>query len=101
MPMKFRKSLWIKRGDFVLVEPIAEGGRVKAEIVRVLTVNHIKEYNRMGVWPPKFHNKKDHDDEDKDDANGTGNLGNLNRRITKANENLEEICSASDSDSTN
>lgn len=37
MPVKFRKNIWIKRGDFVLVEPIQEGDKVKAEIVKILT----------------------------------------------------------------
>lgn len=37
MPMKYRKNVWIKRGDYVLVEPIEEGEKVKAEIVRILT----------------------------------------------------------------
>lgn len=37
MPVKFRRHIWIKRGDFVLVEPIAEGDKVKAEIVKILT----------------------------------------------------------------
>ncbi|KAH8241138.1 hypothetical protein KR032_005498, partial [Drosophila birchii] len=25
MPNKFRKSMWVKRGDFLLIEPIEEG----------------------------------------------------------------------------
>ena len=29
MPTKFRKSVWIKRGDFVIVEPIEEGDKVQ------------------------------------------------------------------------
>lgn len=37
MPMKFRRNIWVKRGDFVVVEPIAEGDKVKAEIVKILT----------------------------------------------------------------
>lgn len=37
MPVKFRRNIWIKRGDFVLVEPISEGDKVKAEIVKILT----------------------------------------------------------------
>lgn len=37
MPTKYRKNIWIKRGDFVLVEPIAEGDKVKGEIVKILT----------------------------------------------------------------
>ena len=37
MPVKFRRNIWVKRGDFVLVEPIPEGQKVKAEIVKILT----------------------------------------------------------------
>lgn len=37
MPMKFRRNIWVKRGNFVLVEPIPEGNKVKAEIVKILT----------------------------------------------------------------
>ncbi|PNF17145.1 hypothetical protein B7P43_G09064, partial [Cryptotermes secundus] len=31
VPTKFRRNVWIKRGDFVLVEPLAEGDKVRAE----------------------------------------------------------------------
>lgn len=40
MPTKFRKNVWIKRGDFVLVSPIEEGDKVKAEIVQVSLIEH-------------------------------------------------------------
>ena len=42
MPTKFRKNVWIKRGDFVVVEPIIEGDKVKAEIVQILYKEQIK-----------------------------------------------------------
>ena len=29
MPKKFRKNIWVKRGDFVLITPIDEGDKVK------------------------------------------------------------------------
>ncbi|XP_037897560.1 probable RNA-binding protein EIF1AD [Glossina fuscipes] len=35
---------FFKRGDFILVEPIEEGDKVKADICKILTVEHIKEY---------------------------------------------------------
>lgn len=76
MPVKFRKNIWIKRGDFVLVEPIPEGDKVKAEIVKILTrvciiVNiflyecnflkikliyqeHKKWYRVQNCWPQEF-----------------------------------------------
>lgn len=66
MPTKFRKNLWIKRGDFVLVEPIEEGDKVKAEIIRVLTSEHIKYFKKDGVWPVAFNNKNSNN-EDNDD----------------------------------
>ena len=40
MPTKFRKNVWIKRGDFVMVQPIDEGDKVKAEIVHILMDKH-------------------------------------------------------------
>merc|ERR1711874_203717 len=42
MPTKFRKNVWIKRGDFVLVSPIEEGDKVKAEIITILYKEQIK-----------------------------------------------------------
>lgn len=37
MPGKFRRNIWVKRGNYVIVEPIPEGDKVKAEIVKILT----------------------------------------------------------------
>lgn len=28
MPCKFRKTVWIKKGDYIIVEPIEEGNKV-------------------------------------------------------------------------
>lgn len=66
MPTKFRRNLWVKRGDFVLVEAIEEGDKVKAEIVRVLTPEHVKEYTKANLWPKKFTRKRDHEEENSD-----------------------------------
>lgn len=54
MPTKFRKSVWIKRGDFVVVEPIAEGVKVKAEIVHILYSMQIKSLKEQDMWPTGF-----------------------------------------------
>uniref|UniRef100_A0A1B0BQN7 Probable RNA-binding protein EIF1AD n=1 Tax=Glossina palpalis gambiensis TaxID=67801 RepID=A0A1B0BQN7_9MUSC len=32
MPAKFRKNVWVKRGNFIPVEPIEEGDKFKADI---------------------------------------------------------------------
>lgn len=50
MPVKFRKTIWTKRGDFVIVEPIEEGNKVKAEIVQVLNKDIIKYIKSEGMW---------------------------------------------------
>lgn len=76
MPTKYRKNVWIKRGSFVLVETIEEGDRVKAEIVRILTKEHQKEFSKEGVWPKKFTNKRELDEQI---SNEDGFHRNLNR----------------------
>ncbi|KAG5319886.1 EIF1A protein, partial [Acromyrmex charruanus] len=45
MPTKFRQNIWVKRGDYIVIEPIVEGKKVKGEIVKILTKN---------CWPPEF-----------------------------------------------
>ena len=53
MPTKFRKNVWIKRGDFCIVEPIEEGDKVKAEIVRILYKDQIRFIKSENSWPFK------------------------------------------------
>lgn len=54
MPTKFRKNIWIKRGDFLIVDPIKEGDKVKAEINSILYKEHIKQLRNEGLWPASF-----------------------------------------------
>lgn len=79
MPGKFRRNVWVKRGDFVLLEAIDEGDKVKAEIVRVLTPEHIKEYTKANIWPKKFTRKRDHPEET-NDSEDEEEFQNPNRR---------------------
>ena len=51
MPTKFRKNVWIKRGDYVLVQPIEEGDKVKAEIVQILMEKHHVKYIKQVIIP--------------------------------------------------
>uniref|UniRef100_A0A0B7ANH4 RNA-binding protein EIF1AD n=1 Tax=Arion vulgaris TaxID=1028688 RepID=A0A0B7ANH4_9EUPU len=57
MPTKFRKHVWIKRGDYILVDPIEEGGKVKAEISHILFKEQIKHIQEHGKWPEAFTDK--------------------------------------------
>ncbi|XP_041093991.1 probable RNA-binding protein EIF1AD [Polyodon spathula] len=54
MPTKFRKNIWIKRGDFLVVDPIEEGEKVKAEISVILHKDYIRYLQKAGVWSEKF-----------------------------------------------
>lgn len=101
MPTKFRKNVWVKRGDFVIAEPIDEGDKVKAEIVRILTAQHIKEFKKMSIWPEKFtskDNRAPHQSApDKNDSDNDSDLFvNTNRAHHAVDGNSEE---SSDSDS--
>jgi len=54
MPTKFRKNVWIKRGDFVIVSPIEEGDKVKAEITTILYKHQIRHIKSENLWPKGF-----------------------------------------------
>nr|SVE91544.1 EOG090X0KPP [Daphnia sinensis] len=54
MPTKFRKNVWIKRGDYVLIQPIQEGEKVKAEIFAILYDSQIKYIQSQEKWPKEF-----------------------------------------------
>ncbi|KAM6923799.1 putative RNA-binding protein EIF1AD [Xenentodon cancila] len=54
MPTKFRKNIWIKRGDYVIVDPIEEGDKVKAEISFILYKDHIQYLQQQKLWPEGF-----------------------------------------------
>ncbi|XP_046687479.1 probable RNA-binding protein EIF1AD isoform X3 [Homalodisca vitripennis] len=58
MPSKFRKNVWVKRGDFVLVERIPEGDKVKAEIITVLSKQHIRFFKDRNCWPDRFNEEE-------------------------------------------
>lgn len=54
MPTKYRKNVWIKRGDFVVVTSISEGDKVKGEISTILYKEQIKYIRAQGGWPAEF-----------------------------------------------
>ncbi|XP_016925061.2 probable RNA-binding protein EIF1AD [Drosophila suzukii] len=94
MPNKFRKSMWVKRGDFLLIEPIEEGDKVKAEICKILTPEHVKEYTKAGVWPDKFTKKpaqKESSNQNEDDSDFEDDLlPNTNRPVNQESSDEEE-----------
>jgi len=65
MPVKFRKNVWIKRGDFVIVTHIEEGDKVKAEIATILYKDQIRFIKSENQWPEGFENQDIENDLDK------------------------------------
>ncbi|KAH9417277.1 putative RNA-binding protein eif1ad [Dermatophagoides pteronyssinus] len=63
MPTKFRRSVWIKRGDFLIVTPIEEGNKVRAEIHSILLKDHIRYLKQQNKWPKEFTDAKADNDE--------------------------------------
>ena len=61
--MNLRKNVWIKRGDFVVVKPIEEGDKVKAEILTILYKEQIKYIKAENQWPEGFESKIDDQEE--------------------------------------
>lgn len=59
MPAKFRRNVWVKRNDYVVIEPIAEGDKVRGEIVHVLTKDDMKLMKQKGWGGGK---KEENDD---------------------------------------
>lgn len=96
MPTKFRKNVWIKRGDFVLVEPIEEGDKVKAEICRILTPEHQKEFEKAFVWPKKFTKKREHNSSPV--MSGSDDEDDLPPNPNRKNDNYTADTSSSESD---
>ncbi|CAJ2514186.1 Uu.00g023050.m01.CDS01 [Anthostomella pinea] len=62
---RFRNTIWIKRGGYVLVDliPVKEQtGRVEGEIVNV--VREEKEWRKHNYWPKEFVKSTYEDDDD-------------------------------------
>jgi len=106
MPTKFRKNVWIKRGDYLYISPISEGDKVKGEITTVLYKDQIKFIKKEGAWPAQFDNQdqppadqlaKDNfeesceaDNESEGSDNDDDLFQNTNRRVYETSESDEE-----------
>lgn len=58
MPLRFRKSVYVLRGTFVIIEMITDRYKVKAEIARVLLPEHVRQFREDGIWPAKFEDEQ-------------------------------------------
>eukprot|EP00040_Diaphanoeca_grandis_P016630 m.86103 g.86103 ORF g.86103 m.86103 type:complete len:279 (+) comp25927_c1_seq3:384-1220(+) len=54
MPQRFRRNVWMKRGDYIIIEPIEEGDKVQAELTCVLLKDQIRYLKQISKWPAEF-----------------------------------------------
>ncbi|KAI7872596.1 hypothetical protein BDF14DRAFT_1755064 [Spinellus fusiger] len=66
LPPKFRNTIWVKRGHYVIVDPMAgtTSDKVGGEIIQVLFPQHIKWLKQAGKWPDHFDRKEEQSEEE-------------------------------------
>lgn len=96
LPQKFRKTIWLKRKDFVVCIPIFEGHKVKYEITKILQPHHLKDLKISEKFPSVFeHGQGDgNDDNDSDDSLPE----NTNRRLVEIESSDDSSSEDSDSE---
>ncbi|KAJ0346782.1 hypothetical protein KNSL1_007058 [Colletotrichum chrysophilum] len=68
LAQRFRNTIWIKRGGYVLAERYDEAdGRVMGEIINV--VRDEKAWRKQPYWPKEFAKTRYEDEEDESDSN--------------------------------
>ncbi|CAB4389625.1 unnamed protein product [Rhizophagus irregularis] len=88
LPPKFRNLIWVKRGSYVIINPINETERVNkigGEIEHVLFPEHVKNFKSEGIWPQEFEiqdddNNKIVDSRNENTTNSDDLFVNTNRR---------------------
>jgi probable RNA-binding protein EIF1AD len=63
MPKKFRQLVWLRKGDCIVIDPIAEGKKVLGEIICVLPLKSVMTLIENGHWPPISNETKSTDPE--------------------------------------
>eukprot|EP00124_Ichthyophonus_hoferi_P003239 Ihof_evm1s270 gene=Ihof_evmTU1s270 len=63
MPAKFQKRVWIKKGDYVIIEYVKEITKVQADIVHILYTDQIKHLKKRGLWPQEWADEKVNEEE--------------------------------------
>ncbi|GJC78508.1 S1-like domain-containing protein [Colletotrichum liriopes] len=68
LAQRFRNTIWIKRGGYVLAERYDEpDGRVMGEIINV--VRDEKAWRKQSYWPKEFAKTNTYDDSEESDSN--------------------------------
>ncbi|KAI9088326.1 hypothetical protein DFS34DRAFT_402848 [Phlyctochytrium arcticum] len=58
LPKKFQKVIWVKRGNFVIIDRFdLTATKIEGEIAQVLFTDHIKYLRSLNIWPTEFDDK--------------------------------------------
>ncbi|KAG8238300.1 hypothetical protein J437_LFUL017786 [Ladona fulva] len=102
MPRKFRKSVWVRRGDVIIIEWIPEGEKVKAEIVSVIMRKMVRSLRLSGelMWPPEFDHPDFGDVEEPKGESEPGEVDDLPANTNRRPVHIEVASSSSSSSSS-
>ncbi|QQP38793.1 putative RNA-binding protein EIF1AD [Caligus rogercresseyi] len=80
--------------DYVLIEKIPEGGKVKAEIVHIPLKDQIKYIRDQGLWPKAFEEEEEkispeEEEENSDEEDDDDLFKNTNRRVIEYSSSSE------------
>ncbi|KAI9836373.1 MAG: hypothetical protein M1819_001402 [Sarea resinae] len=78
LPSRFRSTVWIKRGGYVVVDLTAQEGRenkIGGEVVNV--VRGEREWRKMGYWPGEFGKRNDYYGEESDEEEEQSRVGKM------------------------
>ncbi|RIA98976.1 hypothetical protein C1645_731185 [Glomus cerebriforme] len=101
LPPKFRNLIWVKRGSYVIINPISEterANKIGGEIEHVLFPEHVKHLKSEGIWPQEFEIHEENDKiiklRNEDTSNSDDLFVNTNRHgidyDTSSSENDDE-----------
>eukprot|EP01134_Creolimax_fragrantissima_P000488 CFRG0488T1 len=54
LPSKFQHTIWIKKGDHVIIEWVEAVTKVQADIMHILYPEQIKFLKKRNMWPSQF-----------------------------------------------
>lgn len=98
MPTRYRRNVWIKRGDYVVIEKIEEGVKVQGEIARILYKDHVEQLKKDGIWPEAF-TEKSEETKEKSDSQDEDSDGDLFVNTNRRQPVVEQSDSSSEEDS--
>ncbi|XP_022146732.1 probable RNA-binding protein EIF1AD [Momordica charantia] len=116
-PAKFQKSMWIKRGSFVVVDEsgkknaLESGSKVACIVSRVLYFEQVRELQKWPEWPEVFKNaivgdrnenlqvKNDQQEQDEVNSSEDDDLPPLEANTNRAKPFVLQSDAESDSDS--